>query len=233
VRCRIAIWLAFGAVVLSIAGRADGGAPAAANAIGPTAAAAHALAPPPTTRALQARLARLGFLDRDGVDGQSGPRTTAAVVAFQKWARLPRDGSASARTRAALARTTGPVPITTGRGRRFEVLLDRQLVFAVEDGRVVRVLGVSTGTQATPTPTGSFRIAAKLPNWWSKPFGEWLAHAMPFAGGVAMHASVDVPAQAASHGCVRLNAWDAQWAYDFAAVGDRVTVIANSQDPGR
>lgn len=232
-RYRIVIWLALGAVLLSMIDRAHGGVLRGANVIEPVAAAAHPVAPPATTRALQARLARLGFLDHDGVDGRLGPRTTAALTALQKWEGLPRDGSAGPRTRAALSRATRPVPIATGKGRRFEVLLDRQVVLAVDDGRVVRVLGVSTGTPATPTPTGSFRIAAKLPTWWSRPFGEWLARAMPFAGGVAMHASVDVPAQAASHGCVRLNAWDAQWAYDFAAAGDRVTVIASSRERGR
>ena len=40
------------------------------------------------TRSLQARLVELGYLPRGGVDGHAGPRTTNAVLAFQKWAGL-------------------------------------------------------------------------------------------------------------------------------------------------
>ncbi len=48
----------------------------------------------PEVAALQTRLAALGFLPADAVDGRLGPRTTAGVIAFQKWARLGRDGQA-------------------------------------------------------------------------------------------------------------------------------------------
>jgi lipoprotein-anchoring transpeptidase ErfK/SrfK len=227
VRYRIVIWLAFGAVVAGLIGRAHGRVAVDANIVEPAAAAAPAPVRA-TTRAVQARLADLGFLAPDGVDGQPGPRTASALVAFQKWEGLARDGAAGTRTRTALATATRPVPITAGAGRRFEVLLDRQLVLAIDGDRVVRAIPVSTGAPATPTPTGRFRIAAKVDRWWSKPFGEWLPQAMPFTGGVAMHASADVPAQAASHGCVRMTPADAEWAYAFASVGDRVTVVAHS-----
>ena len=65
------------------------------------------------TAALQARLATLGFLDPAAADGRPGPRTTAAVIAFQKWARLGRDGVAGPATQAALASAARPTPRTT------------------------------------------------------------------------------------------------------------------------
>jgi lipoprotein-anchoring transpeptidase ErfK/SrfK len=109
-----------------------------------------------------------------------------------------------------------------------EVLLDRQLVLAIQDDRVVRALPTSTGAPGTPTPTGDFRVQAKHATWWSKPFGQWLPLAMPFSSGAAIHEAADVAPQAASHGCVRLAPWDAEWLYAFASVGDRVTVVARS-----
>jgi hypothetical protein len=44
--------------------------------------------PSEDTRALQQRLAELGYLAVDAVDGVAGEQTRFAVLAFQKWARL-------------------------------------------------------------------------------------------------------------------------------------------------
>jgi lipoprotein-anchoring transpeptidase ErfK/SrfK len=190
---------------------------------------AAASRPPLAVGDMQGRLAALGFLDPAGVDGHEGPRTASAVTAFKKWVGERPDGSAGSRTQAALARATRPGPIDRrGPGRRIEVLLDRQLVLAIEDDRVVRALPTSTGAPDSPTPRGEFRIEAKHDTWWSKPFRQWLPLAMPFAGGAAIHEAADVPPLAASHGCVRLTPWDAEWLYAFASVGDRVTVLGRS-----
>ena len=70
--------------------------------------------PSAPVRALQDRLADLGFLPRSGVDGQAGEQTRFAVMAFQKWARLDRDGIAGPRTRAALEKAKRPTPRTHG-----------------------------------------------------------------------------------------------------------------------
>ena len=82
--------------------------------------------------------------------------------------------------------------------------IDRQLVLAIEDDRVVRTLDVSTGKPSTPTPIGCSRSTRKFARWWSMPFRDWLLWAAPFVGGVATHQYPDVPPYAASHGCVRV-----------------------------
>ena len=187
-------------------------------------------APTTGTRQVQERLAALGYLLPGGVDGQAGPGTTAAIVAFQKWERLGRDGTAGPQTRARLARASRPTPRTRGgSGRRVEVLLDRQLVLAIQDDRVVRVLHVSTGKALTPTPAGSYRVYAHIDKWWSVPFREWLLWASPFVGGIAFHQFPEVPYYAASHGCVRVPEANARWLYDFLSVGAPVRVIASSR----
>ncbi len=181
---------------------------------------------PDQPRAVQQRLAQLGFLPPTAVDGRTGPRTASAVVAFQKWRGLERDGDAGQDTRAALAAASRPRPeLHRGAGRRIEVLR-RQVVLAIQDDQVVRVVGVSTGAPATPTPAGEFRVQAKIARWWSNPFREWLSWALPFTGGIAIHEFADVPVQPASHGCVRVGAPDARWLYGFASAGDEVSVVA-------
>jgi lipoprotein-anchoring transpeptidase ErfK/SrfK len=181
------------------------------------------------TKAIQARLAELGYLLPAGVDGAAGPATQAAVTAFQKWQGLPRTGTADERTRKSLAVAQRPAPIKQGAaGRRIEVLLDRQVVLAIQDNQVVRAVDTSTGKPSTPTTVGSFKVYAKYPRWWSTPFREWLLWAAPFDGGIAMHEFPDVPPFAASHGCVRINQADAKWLFDFVSVGTPVVVMARS-----
>jgi hypothetical protein len=201
----------------------------------PNVPASHPASPAPSAPvagllAAQRRLAALGFLLGSNVDGQNGPQTQTAVLAFQKWEGLGRDGVLGPKTLAALASARRPVPITKGPpGKRAEVLLDRQVALAIDNNAVVRVIPVSTGKPSTPTPPGDFKVYAKIAKWWSTPFREWLLWAVPFNGGVAFHEFSEVPTYPASHGCVRQLVTTAQWMYDFSVVGMPVKVMTTSQ----
>jgi hypothetical protein len=184
--------------------------------------------PSPVTRKLQQRLADLGYLPANRVDGRPGLETTFAVIAFQKWTGLPRDGVAGPATTRALAAAERPLPIAPGTGKRIEVLLDRQLALLVEGDRVVLTVTVSTGKGSNATPPGSFRIFRKEIKSWSYPFQVWLPWASYFVGGIAFHEYPDVPTQAASHGCVRVPRYDAQLLYKFGSLRTPVKVIAKS-----
>jgi hypothetical protein len=185
--------------------------------------------PTTDTRALQQRLADLGFLALSAVDGVPGEETRFAVIAFQKWERLVRDGIAGPQTRAALARAGRPSPITSGgSGRRVEVLLDRQLALAIENNQVVRAIHVSTGAPGFGTPTGAYSVFRKEMRSWSVPFKVWLPWASYFVGGIAFHEYPDVPVTPASHGCIRTPRYDARWLYDFTPIGTPVSVLARS-----
>jgi lipoprotein-anchoring transpeptidase ErfK/SrfK len=198
---------------------------------GPSPVAPPTPTEPPTasTRDVQQRLADLGYLDPSGVDGREGPATTNAVMAFQKWEGLQRDGTIGPQTTAALGKAVRPTPRTKGgAGARTEVLLDRQVTLFVVDDRVVRVLNVSSGKPGYETPTGRYRIERKYTKDWSVPYEVWLPWASYFVGGVAFHESPDVPAYPASHGCVRVPAGDMKWLFDRIPVGTPVTVLGTS-----
>jgi Sporulation and spore germination/L,D-transpeptidase catalytic domain/Putative peptidoglycan binding domain len=185
--------------------------------------------PSSETRALQQRLADLGFLALSSVDGVAGEEKRFAVIAFQKWARLGRDGIAGPQTRAALAQAGRPSPVTSGGGgRRVEVLLDRQLALAIDNNHVVRAIHVSTGAPGFATPTGSYSVFRKEARSWSVPFKVWLPWASYFVGGVAFHEYPDVPVAPASHGCVRTPRYDARWLSEFTPIGTPVRVLARS-----
>jgi peptidoglycan hydrolase-like protein with peptidoglycan-binding domain len=186
-------------------------------------------APSEATRSLQQALADRGFMTAADVDGRPGPRTTSAVVAFQKWAGLARDGKAGPATRAALTASARPTPIGAGSGHRIEVLLDRQLTLVEDGSQVTRILDVATGKPGFETPTGSFRVFRKELRSWSVPYKVWLPWASYFVGGVAFHEYPDVPPYPASHGCVRVPRWDAQWLYQQTPIGTPVTVLGRSR----
>jgi lipoprotein-anchoring transpeptidase ErfK/SrfK len=156
-------------------------------------------------------------------------RLSVGVLAFEKWAGLPRDGVLSAEDAARLRHAVRPEPVTRiGLGRRVEVLLDRQVALLVEHDRVLRVVHISTGASGTSTPAGSFRVYRKERYSWSVPFRVWMPWASYFTGGIAFHEYSYVPAYPASHGCVRVNRFDARRLFAFALHGTPVRVVWGS-----
>ena len=66
----------------------------------------------PDVLALQTKLKALGF-DPKGVDGNFGPGTTAALIAFQKSKNLQADGVAGPLTMTALQLLSDAIPLMT------------------------------------------------------------------------------------------------------------------------
>jgi hypothetical protein len=171
-------------------------------------------------RALQRTLAELTYLPSSAVNGTFDVRTWHAVVAFQAWSGLVRDGIVGPRTRAALATARVPRPWSSASG--FEVHIAQQVLLLVSGGRVMRAIHVSTGMPGWPTPVGHFTILYRDPMSWSVRFQVWMPLAQYFSDGYALHEFPDVPAYAASHGCVRVPAAEAQTVWQFGRVGMRV-----------
>ncbi|PTL58730.1 L,D-transpeptidase family protein [Paraconexibacter algicola] len=178
----------------------------------------------PGTREIQQRLADLRFLPQDAVDGLNGYRTTQAVMAFQAWHGLQRDGVAGPMTQAKLAKAGVPQPRLGGPPRRIEVFRDKGVILLVSGGRTVRAIHVSTGAGANATPTGRYTVSRKELRSWSVPYRVYLPYASYFNQGIAFHEWSDVPAFPASHGCVRIPSPEAPGVYAFAKTGTAVVV---------
>jgi lipoprotein-anchoring transpeptidase ErfK/SrfK len=185
------------------------------------AAAAKSLA----TRQVQERLAKLGYLPPGAVDGVPGYRTEQAVVAFQAWEGLDRDGVVGPMTTAALADAKRPRPRPDGPARRIEVYRDKGVVLLVAHGKTRRAIHVSSGGPGNETPAGTFTVFRKELRSWSVPFSVWLPYASYFNQGIAFHEYPDVPPYPASHGCVRVPAPEAEGVYRFAKFDTIVVVI--------
>lgn len=177
-----------------------------------------------SVRRIQDRLADLHYLPRSAVDGVDGYRTQQAVIAFQSWEKLDRDGVVGPITKAALADAKPPRPKLGGPSKRVEVYRDKGVALLVKDDRTKRAIHVSTGAPGTETPRGRFEVFRKELNSWSVPFQTWLPFASYFFQGIAFHEYPDVPPYPASHGCVRVPAPEAEVVYDFAGIGTAVAV---------
>lgn len=188
------------------------------------AAATPACSSSDDVRALQQRLERLHFATGP-VDGCDGPRTTSALLAFQKAKGLGVDGDAGPLTRAALRRGGRPVSVRDrSKGLHVEIDVRHQLLTLVRDGKPWRIYDATTGAPGHETPAGSFTIGRKHVRDWSVPYRTWMPYASYFTDdGVAIHSGV-VGTAPASHGCVRVSDAFARDVYRATPVGTRVIV---------
>ncbi len=131
----------------------------------------------PSTRKLQQRLAELQYLPRSAVDGKEGYRTQQAVIAFQAWEGLGRDGVVGPLTTAALAKAKPPKPHAGGPDRRIEVYREKGVALLIAHGKAKRAIHVSAGAPGHLDPAGSFEVFRKELPRGSVPFQVWLPYA--------------------------------------------------------
>lgn len=179
----------------------------------------------PAVRALQRRLAWATYLPwGSAIDGVFGMQTWHAVVAYQGWNGLSRDGVAGPSTQASLSHARRPRAWSGTEG--FEIHLAQQVILLVRDKRVVRAIHVSTGRPGYGTPTGFFRVYRRESMSWSYTFHTWMPLAQYFNGGYAMHEYAEVPAYPASHGCVRVPGAESHAVWNFGHIGSAVRVLS-------
>lgn len=176
-------------------------------------------------RELQKRLAWALYLPwGSAIDGRFGAQTWHAVVAFQGWNGLSRDGVVGLATRAALAHAQRPRAWSGTTG--FEIHLAQQVLLLIRDRQVERAIHVSTGAPGRSTPTGLFHVFRRETMSWSVPFHTWMPLAQYFSGGYAMHEYPSVPAYPASHGCVRVPDSESHTVWNFGYIGIPVRVLS-------
>jgi lipoprotein-anchoring transpeptidase ErfK/SrfK len=175
--------------------------------------------------AVNQRLFNLHFLPGPG-SSEYTTATVDAVIAFQKWAGITRDGTAGPQTQKALAQAAAPTPLLQRAGRRVEVSISKQLALEVSGGKVLWVLPVSTAMPGYVTPLGRYRVYSKSVESWSNRYKEWLPDASYYAGGRALHGLASVPPFPASHGCIRVPLQFAPLLYKFDTVGTEIDVLA-------
>jgi peptidoglycan hydrolase-like protein with peptidoglycan-binding domain len=196
----------------------------------------------PDTTTVQMRLNQLGFWTQT-TNGKYDFSTTQAVMAFQKYLGLPRNGRVDATTAAFLQNFNERAHGQSDNGSLVEVDKGKQLLFLVVDGQTTYAFNTSTGsgipytaknkndptkieTGDAVTPNGLFKVYRQRPDgWWDGDLGK-IYRPKYFRGGVAIHGMTSIPSYPASHGCVRLStmAMDFIWDQNLIPMGTPVWV---------
>lgn len=147
-----------------------------------------------------------------------------SVIAFQKAYGLPRTGVVGPETWRKLTNARPLEPRYARPADHIEIDKTRQILLEVRGGEVVAVLPVSSGaTGNTPEGRHAVRWKALATTTWLGP--GILYRTMTFYGNsFAIHGWSSVPAYPASHGCVRIPIWTADWLYNRTPVGETVYV---------
>ena len=120
-------------------------------------------------------------------------------------------------------------PAGSHSGQWIDIDLSAQRLTAYAGNTPVRSTLVSTGLARTPTPTGQYRIYVKYSSTLMSGPGYYLPnvpYAMFFHRGYSIHGTYwhSNFGHPMSHGCVNLPTPEAQWLYNWAAVGTLVKV---------
>jgi hypothetical protein len=182
----------------------------------------------PRVLLLQDELARLRYAVP--VSGRFDEATGRAVLAFRKVAGLERIESANAGVFLRLQHGAGHFHVRYPHdGKHVEADLSKQVLAEIEHGRVRRIYTMSSGKPSTPTVLGRFRVYSKTAGTNS----EGMVDSNYFIRGYAIHGYAEVPAYAASHGCLRIPVPDAPAVFAWVQVGYPVDVYANNGSGSR
>ena len=169
-------------------------------------------------RALEERLRDLNYHLRRPNDRFDG-WTADAVLAFHKVQGMPRTTSVRRATWRRLMDPRRPKPKASRPRFHIEVDQTRQVLYVVRDGEIDDIVHVSTGAGGA-TRDGVFQVHSKQAGF--SPRGLYMPSF--FDGARAVHGWPDVPVTAASHGCVRVSMWSAEFMYDRMPYGAVVRI---------
>ena len=194
----------------------------------------------PEVAALEKRLDALLY-DVGKVDDVYDQNTAYGVMAFQKVTGMARTGRATDDVVAALASATSPPALVPNGGEnRVEVDIPRQVLFLYKANALQKVVTISSGNnqrfcsegwcRRAVTPGGSYGFYRQGRGWETGPLGS-LYNPVYFNGGIAVHGSRSVPAQPASHGCIRIPMGVAEWFPSQVHIGMPVHVVGVPGQP--
>lgn len=111
--------------------------------------------------------------------------------------------------------------------KKIIIYLDEQMAYCYEAGEnePIRQIKISSGRPGYETPIGHFLVTRKNLRSWSQRYQAPMPHSVWFVDLLyAIHASDSVPANPASHGCIRMPPDEAEWFFDWAEINMPVII---------
>ena len=181
---------------------------------------------------LEQLLSDLGYWT-GSIDGTVDPASRHALVAFQKVEGRPRTGQPNRSELEALRRAGKPLPKHSGYPH-VEIDIGRQVLFVVSaDDSITHILPVCTGNEQiymdhgqvhrAHTPKGQFKVLRQIAGWRKSSLG-LLYYPSYIHEGIAIHGSLAVATEPASHGCIRIPMFAARKLSEMTPVGTDVVV---------
>jgi hypothetical protein len=153
--------------------------------------------------------------------GHYDDATARSVMAWRKVTGMARNFTATEGVVRGVLKGRGRFKVKYPRhGHHVEADLSRQVLALIDGDKVKRIYHISSGTSATPTIIGSFRVYRKSPGTNAK----GMVHSSYFIRGYAIHGYQSVPTYPASHGCLRVPIPSAWSIYSWVRMGDVVDV---------
>ncbi len=170
------------------------------------------------------------------VDGDFDVASRHALIAFQKVEGRPRTGKLTGSELQAMRAAHRPVPRDVGHAH-IEIDLSRQVLFIVDaGGSISRILPVCTGNEKTyvdhgqvhraHTPRGKFKVSRKIAGWRRSSLG-LLYYPNYIHSGIAIHGSLAMAVNPASHGCIRIPMFAAKELSEMTPIGTEVVLYDN------
>ena len=154
------------------------------------------------------------------------------------------ESQSETKTEAQVETKTEPAPLPYWIG--VDVKNQRVTVYSTADNHVVHRWKCSTGTNATPTPLGTYKLPKSRTNrsQWSLFGNVYVKWAVRITGGYYFHSilfsqrndksliksSLRLLGHQASHGCIRLEVNNAKWIRDNVACGSKVIIHKGTGD---
>lgn len=198
----------------------------------------------PNVALYEQRLKDLKF-DPGTIDNVYDGKTLFAVQSLQKLKGLDPNGRISDTEINLMNTFQYDIPkYLNAEAKRFEVNLDYQVGILFENSQVSLITTVSTGTQTAysyvskktgrrmssvaNTPTGRFEFTRRYSGWEPSDLGR-LYNPVYFKGGIAVHGYPSVPTKPASHGCVRIPMYVAEYFPSLVKQGEAIYVYGSKE----
>jgi LysM repeat protein len=128
--------------------------------------------------------------------------------------------------------------VPRGGGKRIEIDLSEQHLYAYEGDRLVYSFVASSGAAPSYTRTGEFRVQSKIPKAYGSTWNIWMPHwlGIYWAGSTenGIHALPILSngqtlwagylGRPVSYGCIVLGTYEAQLLYNWAVIGTPVSI---------